>query len=374
MISTISWINISGTGYATFLQSGGSEQHLITFEKTWKGVGRLKPFWWPCSAAPTLFFCLYLMDLHLRAIRSVAAIREEEGENEDEATFTSQPALRYTQMAETNLPGGARVLVSGVLFRRRALITLLYLLVIAAAELLTAYAASHGAVYAKSGILFHGLILFALLIHSALILRADPEFSQLVLVLILAPLIRILSISMPVAHFNYIAWFSIISIPVYLTIFTCVYLQQLSPRDIGLVLPAVRHLPLEFGVILFAVPLGVMEYLILKPRVLVEPRLATLLVPVLIMVVCTGLLEELAFRGVMQYHATRTMGFAGILLISALFGLLHLGNLSVLDVLLTAGIAFLFSIVVRQTGSLYGVSISHGIINVTLFLIAPAYL
>jgi membrane protease YdiL (CAAX protease family) len=68
------------------------------------------------------------------------------------------------------------------------------------------------------------------------------------------------------------------------------------------------------------------------------------------------------------------MGFAGIVLISALFGLMHIGNLSVLDVLLTASIAFLFSLVVRQTGTIYGVSISHGIINVTLFLIAPAYL
>lgn len=277
-------------------------------------------------------------------------------------------------MADMKLPGGARVLVGASLFRRRALITLLYLLLIAAAELVTAYAVGHGAVFAKSGIVFHGIILFTLLIHSARSLRADPEFSQLLLVLILAPLIRILSISMPVAQFSYMTWFFIISIPVYITIFTCVYLQQLSPRDIGLAVPAVKHLPLEFGVILLAVPLGIMEYLVLKPRILVEPRLATLLVPVLIMVVCTGLLEELSFRGLMQYHATRTMGFAGIVLISALFGLMHIGNLSVQDVLLTASIAFLFSLVVRQTGTIYGVSISHGIINVTLFLIAPAYL
>jgi membrane protease YdiL (CAAX protease family) len=291
----------------------------------------------------------------------------------EEETFTLHPALRYSQMADSKLPGDTPVLAGESLFRHRVLITLLYLLLIAAAELLTAYTAVHGVVFTKYGIVFLGLILFALLIHSARILRVDPEFSQLLLVLILAPLIRILSISMPVAQFNYLAWFSIISIPVYITIFTCVYLQQLKPRDIGLVIPAVQHLPLEFAIILLAVPMGLMEYLILKPRVLVEPHLATLLVPALIMVVCTGLLEELAFRGLMQYHATRTMGFAGIVLISVLFGLLHIGNLSILDVLLTAGIAFVYALVVRRTGSIYGMSISHGFINIVLFLIAPAY-
>jgi membrane protease YdiL (CAAX protease family) len=277
-------------------------------------------------------------------------------------------------MAETKLPGGARVLVSASLFRHRALITLLYLLLVAAAELLTAYAALHGVVFAKFGITFHGLILFALLIHSALILRADPEYSQLLLVLILAPMIRILSLSMPVAQFSYIAWFSIISIPIYITIFTCVYIQHIKQQDIGLALPAVKHLPLEFLMILLAVPVGVLEYYILKPGILVEPRLEALIVPVLIMVVCTGFLEELAFRGLMQYHATRTMGFAGIIFISALFGALHIGNLTIFDVLLAGSIGFIYSLVVQKTGSVYGVSISHGIINTILFLIAPAYL
>ncbi|NMX21968.1 hypothetical protein C5S30_05965 [ANME-1 cluster archaeon GoMg4] len=76
----------------------------------------------------------------------------------------------------------------------------------------------------------------------------------------------------------------------------------------------------------------------------------------------------------MQYHATRTMGFSGIILVSALFGFLHIGNLTVLDVLLAGGVGFIFSVVVRKTGSLYGVSISHGVINIVLFLIAPYYL
>jgi hypothetical protein len=79
-------------------------RHHVTIEKTWKGIGGLKPFWWPCSAAHTLFFCPYWRILHLRAIRSVAAIRVEEEENEEEATFTSQPALRYTRWQKRSYP------------------------------------------------------------------------------------------------------------------------------------------------------------------------------------------------------------------------------------------------------------------------------
>jgi membrane protease YdiL (CAAX protease family) len=298
----------------------------------------------------------------------------EDEERKEEETFTLYLVLRYSQMPESKLPGGAPVRSTELLFRRRVLIALLYIVLIAAAELLTAYAAEHGGVFARYGIVFHGLILSTLFIHSALILRVDPATSKLLLAFILAPLIRILSLSMPVAQFSYIAWFSIISIPVYLTIFTCVYLQRLRPWDIGLKLPVKKHLPLEFAIILLAVPLGVVEYLILRPGLLVEPRLEALLIPVLVMVVCTGFLEELAFRGLMQYHATRTMGFTGIVLVSVLFGVLHIGNLTILDVLLAGSVGFIYALVVRKTGSLYGVSISHGVINTAMFLIAPAYL
>jgi len=76
----------------------------------------------------------------------------------------------------------------------------------------------------------------------------------------------------------------------------------------------------------------------------------------------------------MQYHATRTMGFSGIIFISILFGCLHIGNLTIFDVLLAGSVGFVYSLVVRKTGSLYGVTISHGLINSILFLIAPAYL
>jgi membrane protease YdiL (CAAX protease family) len=120
-----------------------------------------------------------------------------------------------------------------------------------------------------------------------------------------------------------------------------------------------------------------MEYFILKPNPLPGLETADFISAVLILIICTGFLEELAFRGVLQYNAVRLFGkWVGILIVSAFFGLLHAGNISPwnLDCVLAFSAGFLFSIVRERGGSIYAISIAHGLINVVLFLIAPLYL
>jgi len=62
----------------------------------------------------------------------------------------------------------------------------------------------------------------------------------------------------------------------------------------------------------------------------------------------------------------------GILFVSTLFGVLHLGNISPwhLDCVLAFSVGFVFSIVREKTGSIYAISVSHGLINIILFLVA----
>jgi membrane protease YdiL (CAAX protease family) len=251
--------------------------------------------------------------------------------------------------------------------QRKLVIIVLYLILIVGAELTTN-------VDARYGVVFHTGILFALLIHSAAIITADRAFSELLSTLVIAPLIRILSISLPLVRFNFVTWFLLTGVPVFVTMFTLIYLQDLDPREIALKLPEVKYLGLEIAIILLAVPFGIVEYHILKPGILVPVTFKTLIGPALTIIVFTGFLEELAFRGLMQYHAVRTLGFSGIVLITFLFGFLHIGNLSLLDVLLTGSIGFVYALVVKVTDSLYGVSISHGIVNIVLFLIGPSLL
>ena len=122
---------------------------------------------------------------------------------------------------------------------------------------------------------------------------------------------------------------------------------------------------------ILAFPIGILEYVILRPSPMAEFQFVAMIAPALIFIVNTGFLEELIFRGLMQYTAERLAGFQGIVFISVLFGVLHATNLVFWDVVLAGGAGFLFALVVRRTGSIWGVSIAHGIVNITLFLICP---
>jgi membrane protease YdiL (CAAX protease family) len=113
------------------------------------------------------------------------------------------------------------------------------------------------------------------------------------------------------------------------------------------------------------------EYLILRPEPLILAlRWQEVIVPALILLVATGFVEELAFRGVMQRSA-QALGSWGWIYIAVVFSVLQIGHLSALHWLFVLAVALLFGWIVKRTGSILGVSLSHGLINVCLFLIFP---
>ena len=83
------------------------------------------------------------------------------------------------------------------------------------------------------------------------------------------------------------------------------------------------------------IDLGYIKYLILRPEPLAdELTLRAIWFPALILVVFTGFLEEIIFRGLMQTAFRAKIGrWLGILLVSGLFAVLHLGYQSLLDVI-----------------------------------------
>jgi hypothetical protein len=87
--------------------------------------------------------------------------------------------------------------------------------------------------------------------------------------------------------------------------------------------------------------------------------------------VFTGLLEEFIFRGLIQRSALENLGRRGLLYGAALFAVLHLGYRSALDVIFVFGVALFFGWVVVRTGSILGVTLSHGLTNVALYLFIP---
>ena len=219
----------------------------------------------------------------------------------------------------------------------------------------------------KTGMIAHGCILVVLLFHSTI--AENRYFSNLYASLSIIPLIRILSLCIPLMHFEYILWFLIVGVPLFAAIFTCIYIQRIDLRSVGLKIPSYRDVPLTYGIILLGIPVGVVEYYMLEPEFMIGAR-ASWVVPILILVICTGFLEELLFRGLLQHTFTEAVGMRGILIVSVIFGFLHLGN-SWIDCVLAGEIGLIYALVVRKTGSIYGVSISHGVINVVLFMVMP---
>jgi len=240
-------------------------------------------------------------------------------------------------------------------------IPLLYLLAIATAELVTALFNPLG------GVILHIFLLLSLVFYASL--AAKPAQHKVYLALALAPLIRLLSLSMPLTKLPQIYWYVIIAVPLLTAVFAVMQRLNFKPREVGLTL---NRLPLQLLVGLTGIPFGIAEFYILRPSPLVE-NLAwqAIILPSLILLVGTGFAEEVTFRGVMQTSAREALGPWGWVYIAGLFTVMHTGYLSLADMGLVLTVGLFFGWVVKKTGSLLGVTLSHGITNIVLYLIVP---
>ncbi|MGA9348528.1 MAG: CPBP family glutamic-type intramembrane protease [Anaerolineae bacterium] len=236
-----------------------------------------------------------------------------------------------------------------------------YLGVLSVAEVLTALLAPQG------GLALYGILLVILLLHTAL--TWEHPSHGLLLSLTFAPLIRLLSLSLPLAGLPLLYWYFIISVPLVVAAVIALRTLGFSWTRVGLNL---RALPIQFLVGLTGLAFGYIEYQILRPGPLAKALTwEQLWIPVLILLVSTGFVEELIFRGVMQQAATEALGRYGILYVAVLFAVLHVGYKSLLDVLFVFGVALFFGWVVARTSSILGVTLSHGLTNIVLFLVVP---
>jgi membrane protease YdiL (CAAX protease family) len=250
---------------------------------------------------------------------------------------------------------------------------LIYLLAISAAEVTAVF-------QPLLGIAGHTAILVAAIVDSA---RIERHFQgRLILSLALIPLVRIISLTLPLAGVPRIWWYPIIYLPLLAAAVVLARLLDYRPREIGI---ATGFLPVQLVVASAGVALGIVEYLILSPVLASEPPLVadptwqTVWLPALVLMFSTGFVEEFIFRGVLQRSAVNAFGGWGIVYIAFLFAALHIGwvrtesPLTWLDLPLVFGIALFFGWVAKKTGSLFGVSLSHGITNIVLFIVAPFF-
>jgi hypothetical protein len=236
-----------------------------------------------------------------------------------------------------------------------------YLAAITAAELITALVNPLG------GIVFHIALLLGLVSHASLAAR-HPQH-KLYLALALAPLIRLLSLSMPLTKFPQIYWYALIAVPLLIATFAVARRLDFSRKEICLTF---NRLPFQLLVGLTGIPFGIIEFYILRHDPLINSLAwEQALIPGIILLVGTGFAEEVIFRGVMQRSASEALGRWGWVYVAGLFATLHTGYLSLPDIGLVFVVGLFFGWVVIKTGSLLGVTLSHGITNIGLYLVLP---
>ncbi len=287
----------------------------------------------------------------------------QESELVVKAEATVRPQLRGVAEA-TVRPQLWRITETVAQLRKSwAMEIIIYLAAIVAAEMITVFLQPLG------GIITHVAILVTVIIRSAH--TTDKLQRQLVLSLALAPLVRIISLSMPLTNVPQLWWYPIMYGPLFVAAIVVMRALGFSREDVGLSFRA-SSIPLQIAVVASGFGFGVAEYLILRPEAwIAEFTWVGMLRPALVLLVTTGFVEELIFRGVLQRSAWERWGWRGLIYVSALFAILHIGFLSWVDVLFVFGVAMYFAWVVKRTRSLLAVTLAHGLTNATLYLIAP---
>jgi len=239
---------------------------------------------------------------------------------------------------------------------------------ILAAIFLVAFGVTEFIIYhisAAYGLALYFIILFAIIIYSTI--DTDKYLRQLWMAIGLVPLIRIVSLVEPVIQVSTIYWYIIIALPVLLCIYTIARNLHYSIDDIGLN----TRLPLvQFIIAVTGIGLGAIDYFILKPQPLVEGPFAQLIFPAAVLLVFNGLVEELAFRGVMQ-RAANVLGSLGWILIAAIYAILQVGFGSILHIIFILAVGIYFGFVVKKTNSIFGVSLAHGLMSIIVYLVMP---
>jgi membrane protease YdiL (CAAX protease family) len=260
--------------------------------------------------------------------------------------------------------------------RRAAFVPLPSYSVVLAVYLVALAFAEYAVTYVNPVLVFplHGGLLIA--VGAYLLSHSEAEHGDvgtrrapIALALGIAPLIRLISLTLPLAQldpaFRYVA----AGVPMAIGGFLVARAAGFSLSQVGLVWRAIRW---QVRVVVVSVGLGFVEFLILRPQPLGPlPWTAAGYLPALSIGLFTGFPEELIFRGVMQTATRPFLGRWNWVYVSAIFAVLHLGYQSYVDVLFVFAVGLLYGWVFERTRSIIGVSIGHGVANVVLFFVAP---
>jgi len=201
------------------------------------------------------------------------------------------------------------------------------------------------------------------------LLQVSDDKSGLIQVFALVPLFRLVNLGMPVFFQLTVYWFPLIYGPL---IPAVVFVDRINP-DIE-VTPGWRRgllfLPLVF---LLGGALAEVETAILQSEALIPMwSFVQLAIITVVMIGFVGFVEEYLFRGLLQRGLQQEFGrWPGLLVASAVFGMMHSGYGLPEEILFASTIGLVFGLLYDYLDSLLLITVTHGVLNVFLFAIIP---
>jgi uncharacterized protein len=242
---------------------------------------------------------------------------------------------------------------------------LLYLSALAAAEVVIAF------VSVQSGLIVEAVILAALVNHYTFSPQSDERVRHALVVLALIPLARLASFMLPQAALSSVYWEALVLVPILLGI--TLTSELVDPK--WLKLSRGRSPPWIQGVVaLTGIPLslGLVQWGLEGP--IDQQQSASLLGQAVVVFFTSGITAEILFRGLVQSALTGIFGRVGVGLTSVAFASSFLGTGSTAYVVFAGALGLGYGIIVERTGSVVGVGIAHGVVNVGWNVVWPRLL
>lgn len=185
-------------------------------------------------------------------------------------------------------------------------------------------------------------------------------------VLMLVPVMRITSLSIPPGLFERMYLPLVAGFPVVLAL---LYVARNTGVKTGL---RTARLGLQVIVVFSGLFLGLLGYFALTPEPVVASVSAGALMTGSLILLFSGILEELVYRSFIQRYATRLYGGrVGVIYASLIFALMHISFRGPFEMVYILLVSLYFGYAYHKTGSVAGVGLSHGLINVVMYTSLP---
>lgn len=243
------------------------------------------------------------------------------------------------------------------------LVALGYLFVLIVGEIVASF------VSAAVGLALYGVLLAAMFLHAAR--TWEEPIHNLILSLTIVPIARLIGHAFPADAVPLPYQYLNIGLPLLVAVALGIYALGISWREIGV---NAQGLLLQIPIALTGIVFGVIWYNIATMPHPLDPAPGTSLALLgFAIVFSTGFVEELAFRGLIQWAASEVLGGAGVVYVAALYALLHVGYQSwqLMAFVFVAGLFFGWA--VAKTRNILGVMLAHSLLNILAYVVLPVF-